>query len=315
MRSFLVLGFQIGDVAQSLDRGVEALPVLAGREDGEHRAGEFRRGLQDLEVAGFQVAPNHAERQIGGAAVDDDVAQGQGAVGDRDDGRSPLRERLCMVVAEVGAPVDVDVVLSGHAFGFRILADQDQPLLHELFDDQTGPVLRRIGHGQLDEAVDEMLHEMGRRADADPDGDIRQGVPDPGEPSDQQALPQGEFDADGDQPAELLGQTDFQAGVLPGLQELFGEGLELDPGGGQRGAAFRADEQLLAEGLLQALDAGADRRLGQVEAFRRLCEVAEVDDGEEGLGESEVHGKAIRSQGEGASSMTPLFDCCAKILI
>ena len=79
-------------------------------------------------------------------------------------------------------------------------------------------------------------------------------------------------------------------GSLPQLHEHWGVAQELLAGRSERGSILVADKKRPAELLLQRPDAGADRRLAQVELFGRAHKAACSDDLQKGSCEFDIQG-------------------------
>ncbi len=80
------------------------------------------------------------------------------------------------------------------------------------------------------------------------------------------------------------------AGVVQHIQNLISARQQGPPGFGQTHFTAQTIEQAHLQLLLQAGDALADGRLGQVQAFARAGEAAGLGDGNKGIQVGQVHG-------------------------
>ena len=114
----------------------------------------------------------------------------------------------------------------------------------------------------------------------------------------------------GEEPALLRVKTpDLFRAVLDGAHQRGGVTLELHPGRRQRGARLVADEQRAAQLAFERLDAGAHRRLTDMEPLGRVDEIAGRHHCQEGSGQFRVHApfKSNRSISKAAFSQMSKF--------
>ena len=146
-----------------------------------------------------------------------------------------------------------------------------------------------IHDGEIERALQQALDHHGRQAGAGRDGDVGDVVAQPGDPLQQEAVPQRGMRADRQMVAIGARQADLELGVLPHAHQRQRVLLELLAGTRQRRAALRALEQRPAEQLFQHLDARAHRRLRDVHLARSVDEAAGLGDHQERTRECDVH--------------------------
>ena len=96
----------------------------------------------------------------------------------------------------------------------------------------------------------------------------------PDEPVSQQRMPEAEFAADTHDVLPPRRKSHLIARMLPHLNQGHGVMDEAFPGRRQTRTRLVADEQPAAKLVLQRLDPGAHRRLGQVQTLRGGAEAA-----------------------------------------
>ena len=107
-------------------------------------------------------------------------------------------------------------------------------------------------------------------------GHIGRLLPNPRQPRENQSLPQRNLSGNGERRAETLRQSRFRAGVFPGASDDQRVAVKSLTGVGRLGPLPGAPEKNLVHLVLQRLDAGADRRLGDVKDFRRALKTADA---------------------------------------
>jgi hypothetical protein len=194
-----------------------------------------------------------------------------------------------MLAAELIAVVHVDVV--GTEAGLRPLRARYQ---NELIvqEHSAREIIRRRGHeakGEIDQAGPEPAVHLQAFARPQCESDLgavpahvlEEALPD--------APPKIELQADVADALESLGKGDLVAGLAPELGHHLGITLEFESRGGELGAGLPPMQQLLSDLLLQGVQPGGHRRLGDMEPARCGDQTARLDYLKKGAQGFEIH--------------------------
>jgi len=194
-----------------------------------------------------------------------------------------------VVLLEVWAPIDEHIIARGAPARRAGAGDQHELLVEQVLDDMARRLDGPVHDGEVQRAFDQALGQRGGRGRDRGNGDVRAVGAQARDPFEEEALPQSDGGADREMVAMLVGEAHFELRALPDAHERERVLPELLARGGEVRAGLGAFENGTAQQVFEALDAGRNRRLRDVELRSGLDEAAGFGNHQERSSEVDVH--------------------------
>ena len=212
------------------------------------------------------------------------------------EGRPPVDVNIVVIDPHHGvlAPVQLRVPLSPHQnCRLRVRGHQNQGLVEQVVHPQTRPLLGAIHQCQVHGAGDHPAHQVVLEADLGIQRHVRGQVAHPRGPPRQELIPEGDPGTDGQTGAKAARQAHVVPRLLIGQHQRLGVTQKAPPRRCQDRPGPIANEKPCPQRLLQALDARADRGLGDMHPVGGFEETAVGGHLEKGLDLFDVHGQGF----------------------
>ena len=249
---------------------------------------------------------DRAEGKIGGSPLRQDIAQRTIYHAGRNGGLRRRREGTIVFDAELGPPIDENVLVHPCP-GLSGMLHQHDPVGHQGFVSDTGIRPGKVDDADVQKPVGQLIDRHIRKTAFYPQCNLRPTFPHPFDPRDDDRIPEIGGRRQAQQVLISVRHRDVLAGLMPGAGDRRCMRQELPSCLSQRHTIAITHEKPPAELLFQTTNPRTDRRLGKIELVGSNREAAVNGNFEKASQVFGVHDEPIENS-DGGYQEKSLFD-------